>query len=363
MKNKFRILKILTTVIIFGFLLSFSLRKFNDKSMEKVAVNMVKTKQPVYFIDEKDIREIVIKSNPTKRIGDINIPNLEKKLNQLPAVDSANVYLMLNGKLNLDIKQRVPAFRLNKGDRDFYVDEKGVEFPISKNYSFPCMLVTGDVKKSEYEKLAELVEKINHDEFSKKYFIGISKENGNYQLLTSEGNYKVEIGDLNNIDFKVKGFKTFVEKYLVYQQPEKYKKVSVKYDNQIVTTLNPNFKENDSVINAAKKELAKLPALTQKKEEAERKLNEQPVAKPTEKKPETKPKEKPKAAEPEKKKTESEPKPAAKKEAAPTKKEAPKKQETAKKETSKKTETKPKTPAKPAEKKTEPKPKAKVKIE
>lgn len=260
MKNKFRILKILITVIIFGFLLSFSLKRFNNKSMEKVSVNLIQTKHPVYFIDEKDIREIVKKSNPEKRIGDINIPELEKKLNQLPAVDSANVYLNLNGNLHLDIKQRVPAFRLNKNGNDFYVDGKGTEFPISKNYSFPCMLVTGDVDKSEYIKLAELVDKIDRDEFSKKYFIGISKEKENYNLLTSQGNYKVEIGDLENINLKVKGFKTFVEKHLVYQEPEKYTKISVKYDNQIVTTLNPYFKENDSMMKVGSKELAKAPS-------------------------------------------------------------------------------------------------------
>ena len=66
MKNKFRILKILSTVIIFGFLLSFSLKRFNNKPMEKVQVNMVKTSVPVYFIDEKEVREIVKKSNPSK---------------------------------------------------------------------------------------------------------------------------------------------------------------------------------------------------------------------------------------------------------------------------------------------------------
>lgn len=268
MKNKFRILKILITVIIFGFLLSFSLKRFNNKPMEKVTVNMTKTKNPVYFIDEKDVKDLVKSSNPTKRVGDIDIPLLEKKLNQLPAVDSANVYLNLNGNLNLDIKQRVPAFRLNKDGKDFYVDEKGNEFPISKNYSFPCMLVTGDVQKSEYQKLAELVDKIDNDEFSKKYFIGVSKEKGGYNLITSQGNYKVEIGDLDRIHLKVKGFKTFVEKYLVYQQGEKYSKISVKYDNQIVTTLNPYFEENDSIIVVGNKELAKLPLLAQKKEEA-----------------------------------------------------------------------------------------------
>src|SRR5690606_28800567 len=132
----------------------------------------------------------------TKKVGDINIPELEKKLNNLPGVDSANVYLNLNGNLNLNIKQRVPAFRLNKNGEDFYVDEKGIEFPISTNYSFPCMLVTGNVKKTEYVSLAELISKINKDEFSRKYFIGISKTNNDYNLLTSEGNFKVEIGDL-----------------------------------------------------------------------------------------------------------------------------------------------------------------------
>ena len=219
---------------------------------------------PVYFIDEKDIKEIVNKQNPTRKVGALDIPSLEKKINAMPAVDSANVYLNLNGNLNLDIRQKIPVFRLNNNGKDFYVDGKGREFPISTRFSYPCMLVMGNVEKNEYPKLVELVNKIDKDDFSKKYFIGISKEKNNYNLLTSEGNYKVEIGDLDNIEFKVKGFKTFVEKFLVYQDPEKYTKVSLKYDNQIVTTLNPHFKENDSILLIGKKELDKLPT-TEKK--------------------------------------------------------------------------------------------------
>lgn len=297
MKNKYRILKIAITVIILGFLLSFSLKKFSGQKItdNKISVKMSE-KTPVYFIDEKDIREIVKKENPSGKVGDLNIPALEKKINTLPAVDSANVYLNLNGKLNLDIKQRVPVFRLNKNGRDFYVDEKGIEFPISKTYSHPCMLVTGDVQKDEYRKLAELVEKIDKDDFSKKYFIGISKDNGDYNLLTSEGNYKVEIGDLDNIEFKVKGFKTFVEKYLVYKDPEKYKMVSVKYQNQIVTTLNPYFKENDSILNVRNKELAKASLVPVKKADdkpkpAEIKKTNQPTSSSLKPKTVTKPKE------------------------------------------------------------------------
>ena len=276
MKNKWRILKILVTVILFGFLLSFSLKRFNNAKMENVSINMNQSKTPVYFIDEKDIKDLVKQYNPTRKIGDVKIPELEKKINENPFVDSANVYMNLNGNLNVDIKQRVPVFRLSKNGKDFYVDEKGVEFPISRNFSYPCMLVMGDVDASEYQELGKLIEKIDKDDFSKKYFIGIKKEKDNYNLLTSDGNYKVEIGDLENIDFKVKGFKTFVEKYLVYQNPNKYKKISVKYNNQIVTTLNPYFKENDSILRNAPKIEIKSAVESHKTEEKKSETKPEP---------------------------------------------------------------------------------------
>ncbi|SHK12356.1 cell division protein FtsQ/DivIB [Epilithonimonas mollis] len=294
MKNKWRILKILVTVILFGFLLSFSLKRFNNAKMENVSINMNQTKTPVYFVDEKDIKELVKQYNPTKKIGDVKIPELEKKINQIPFVDSANVYMNLNGNLNVDIRQRVPVFRLNKNGRDFYVDEKGVEFPISRNFSYPCMLVMGDVQVSEYQELGKLIEKIDKDDFSKKYFIGITKEKGSYNLLTSDGNYKVEIGDLDNIEFKVRGFKTFVEKYLVDQNPQKYKKISLKYENQIVTTLNPYFKENDSILRNA-------PKIELKPDDGSQKLE---VKKPEIKKAESKPEAKKEIKKSEPKKTE-----------------------------------------------------------
>ena len=262
MKKKWRLLKILATVIIFGLLLSFSLKRFNNAPMENVSINMVYPKgfEKVYFIDEKNVMDFIRKANPSRKIGDIDIPALEKEINNFPSVDSANVYLNLNGALNVDIMQRVPAFRLNRGGENFYVDRKGNEFPLSRIYSHPTMLVQGNVKRSEYLQVAELVKKIETDNFSRKYFIGIAKEGADYNLLTSDGYYRVEIGTLDNIDLKVKGFRTFVEKFLVFQEPEKYSRVSVKYDNQIVTTLNPDYGKNDSIISASSKELVKLAA-------------------------------------------------------------------------------------------------------
>src|SRR5690606_2475326 len=230
MKNKFRILKILVTVIIFGCLLSFSLKRFNNAPVDVITVNLIeqKGKDKVYFIDEKNVKDFIRSKNTSGKVGDVDIPYLEKEVKNFPSVDSANVYLNLNGDLNIDILQRVPAFRLSKNGEDFYVDHKGVEFPVSRIYSHPVMLVQGDVKRGEYRKLAELVDKIKKDDFSNKYFIGIVKEKGDYNLLTNDGLYKVEIASLENFDLKVKCFKTFVKKDLIYQNPEKYNKISVK---------------------------------------------------------------------------------------------------------------------------------------
>lgn len=213
-----------------------------------VTVKLNEASTAVYFIDEKDIKSIVEKENPGGKVGGIDIPKLEKKIREIPAVDSANVYLNLNGNLNLDIKQRVPAFRLKKGDKDFYVDENGVEFPTYRNYSHKCRLVSGNVKPEEYSQLIELIKKIEKDDFSKKYFVGIQKKNNDYQLLTGDGFFQVELGSLDNLDFKINGFKAFVEKFLVYQDLEKYTKVSLKYNNQIVTTLNPNYQGNKEIL-------------------------------------------------------------------------------------------------------------------
>ena len=244
MKNKWRILKILITVIILGFLLNFSLKRFTKADIKSVNVHLLypEGSDEVYFIEEKNVKDFVWKSIPTRKIGDINIPALEQEVSRFPSVDSANVYLSLNGELNIDIQQRVPQFRLQRGDNQFYVDTKNEEFPISKIYSHPVMLVMGNVKRSEYSQVSNLVDIINNDDFCKNFFVGLVKEQNSYHLLTTDGDYRVEIGDLENLKFKIKGFKTFVEKILVYQQPKKYSKISVRYNNQIVTTLNPNFK-------------------------------------------------------------------------------------------------------------------------
>lgn len=260
MKNKYRILKIFITLIILLFTLNFSLNRFKEQEIsdKKMVIDFKNQNDGLYFLRENEIKNMVKNTLSEKKIGDLDIPLLEKKIRSIPVVDSANIYLYLNGKLHIDIIQKTPVFRVNNPNEKFYVDKNANTFPLSKNYAFPCIIITGKIKKEEFPKLIQLVNHINSDDFTQKYFIGISKIKNNYFLLTTDGHFQVEIGDLNDIEFKLKGFKTFVEKFLVYQKPEKYNKISIKYKNQIVTTLNPLHKENAPLL-AKKPEKPSVP--------------------------------------------------------------------------------------------------------
>lgn len=191
----------------------------------------------VNFLLKKDVQKIINLHIPTGKIGDVKVPELEKSLLENPYVDSANVYLNLNGRIQVDLVQRVPAFRLRRGKKEMYVDRRGVEMPLHPTYAFDCMLVSGFVKPSEYPDLIRLIDEIYQDDFSRNYFVGIVKENNTFHLLTTQGFFKVELGALENIPFKIKGFKVFAEKHLSNQPLDKYRKISMKFDNQIVATL------------------------------------------------------------------------------------------------------------------------------
>lgn len=244
MKNKYRILKIFVVVGLLAFLLSFSLKRFNNKS-QQVQINFIQD-DPVYFVTDQMVNALVKKNNPNGKIKDLDIASLEKSLMSIPAVDSANVYLNLNGKLKVEIKQRVPLLRINNGQSEFYVDEKGREFPLSNRFAYPAMLVDGDIPKKDYKALVELVKKIDADKFFKEYFVGINLDDkGNYDLLTDDGYFKVRLGDLSNLDFKLDGFKTFLKKYLIFQDPKQYRIISLKYGNQVIATFRKGYEKDN----------------------------------------------------------------------------------------------------------------------
>ncbi len=237
MKNKYRLLKVFVTVILLAFMLNFSLSKFNNKPMQKVSVNYIPGKERVFFVDRNNMEREIKAMNTRGIIATADIPAMEKKVLQNPYIDSANVYINLAGEIHVDIAQKVPFVRIIQGEKSFYVDQRLTPFPLSSVYSHPVMLAKGDIPPQDYPALKTLIEQIEADTFLKNFIIGIEYQKKNYNLISQIENVPIELGNLENTTVKLQGLKAFFNSYLSYQDPAKYKRISVKFDNQIVTTL------------------------------------------------------------------------------------------------------------------------------
>ena len=200
------------------------------------------------FIDEDEIAGIVRKADPKligKQLSAINTEELERQLEKTAAIKNAEIYrhvsgdrMNFKGKLVVEVIQREPLFRVIAGQENFYMDADGVKIPANPRFTSHVLLVTGKAgEKFARERLLPFVSYIENDEFWKAQIKQVDVEaDGELTLVPLIGDQLVEFGEPD--DFKVK----FRNLRALYDQtfPEtgwgKYKKISVKYKNQVVCT-------------------------------------------------------------------------------------------------------------------------------
>lgn len=240
MKLKYRFLKIGLLIILLGFLMNFAIKRHNNRPIDKIHI-YIENSDKIHFITNEKINNIINQSsqNGTKayKIKDINIIKTEEILHSNPFISASNVYIDLNGEINVTLSQKIPIARVKTSKEEFYLDKDGNKFPLSPDFSYPCMFVGGDIHADEYKNIAKLCELISVNNLFKNHIIAIEKDNTNSYnfLLNIEGTY-IEYGEIKNNRQKLTNLKEFYKQYLDYVGFDAYKKISLKYDNQIVAT-------------------------------------------------------------------------------------------------------------------------------
>lgn len=240
MKLKYRFLKISLLIFLLGFLMNFAIKRHNNRPIDKMDI-YIENSDKIHFITDKKVINVINQSSKNgikaEKIEDINIIKTEEILHSNPFISKSNVYINLNGEINVTISQRIPIARVKTPKEEFYLDNKGNKFPLSLDFSLPCMLVGGDIQKNEYKDIAKLCELISVDNLLKNHIIGIEKDKGNSYnfLLNIEGTY-IEYGEIENNRQKLTNLKEFYKQYLDFIGFDAYKKISLKYENQIVAT-------------------------------------------------------------------------------------------------------------------------------
>jgi cell division protein FtsQ len=237
-KRFLKYLLFLVLIVGLGFLYGFSLAR---NQQIKIGEPIVEFKEgDNNFLSHSMVNKLLIQNNETvqnQAKSVINLYGLENIVSKNPYVEKASVFLTIDGRLKLIIKQRTPVARIILKDDSYYVDKHGVKVPLSDNYSARVMLISGVENDLNMEEILPLISIILDDDFLRKEIVGIEKSNTEeYQFFVRSGNYKIDFGKLIDVDIKFKKLKAFYNKTFEDKTIQSYKTINVKYHNQVVCT-------------------------------------------------------------------------------------------------------------------------------
>jgi cell division protein FtsQ len=152
-------------------------------------------------------------------------------------VESASVFLTVDGFLKAKIRQRTPIARVVVNNESYYIDRQAKSMPLSENFSARVLLISGYVKEQNNVEIQQLVTAILEDEFLKEQIIGVEiKPKNEYVLDTRVGDQKIILGKIDNLDQKFKNLGSFYIKTMADSTIYKYDSINLKYNKQVVAT-------------------------------------------------------------------------------------------------------------------------------
>ncbi len=179
----------------------------------------------------------------SKTLNEINSEIFEGEIEKIPAVLRADVYkLMVNekgaykGVLVVKVKHREPVMRVITSNGSYYLDKFGVRIPVSSSYTTNVLVASGSIsEKFAIEKLLPFVLYVEDDDFWNAQIEQIFvQEDGDVLLTPLVGGHTIELGEVDNYREKLHVMSEFYKQVLAKNNWDKYEKISLKYNNQVV---------------------------------------------------------------------------------------------------------------------------------
>ena len=173
-----------------------------------------------------------------QKMGDINTRQLEDELCQHPLIGNAECYRTSGNRIGIQITQRIPILRvmLSNGEQ-YYIDDQAHTMPVPGSAA-NVAIVTGSVDKAFATKeLYEFGMFLQRNPLWKAQIQQInvtpSKE---LELVPQVGDHILFLGKPGNYENKFERLKTFYKKALNEIGWNKYSRISLEFDNQIICT-------------------------------------------------------------------------------------------------------------------------------
>lgn len=229
-------IRLVLMIMLVLFLFSFASMRNENRKIAKIDVEIIDEDTP--FLLPTMVNKLLIEKNEHSKTitkEGLDLKKLEKSVNNNDFVQKSEVFVSVDGVLKAVVKQKTPVGRVVSETGSFYLDYEGNRMPLSENYSARVPLVSGKIDAVENEKLSEVLKMIYEDDFLKKNIIGVQVvPNGNLIMQNRNYDYTIDFGKIINIDRKFKNYKAFFQKAVSDSTLNNYKKINLKFTQQVV---------------------------------------------------------------------------------------------------------------------------------
>ncbi|MDA8849536.1 hypothetical protein N9I27_03030 [Flavobacteriaceae bacterium] len=229
--------------IIFLVLMLFLLAEIvyfsNQKNIVRVVDNVkISFTHSPRFLDTILVNKLLTqnftgKSVQLKESLDLNM--LEKKLNQIPEIQNAELFVLPKGQLSVSITERIPTFKINSIP-SFYADASGVTFPFVKVENNQLPVFEAETIDASIINAAIIIERLKTDTFIKSELKTLYLEGDSYHLKLKSYPFEIVLGNENALNEKIEKLKVFCAFQNIQDSLINYKKINLTYTNQVVAT-------------------------------------------------------------------------------------------------------------------------------
>jgi cell division protein FtsQ len=239
-----RILRLLPAALLSVYLV-FSVAFINPKAdadgvCTGVEIEIAGSSDEVY-LQRTQIEALLEKAEirfTDRPLSSIHADAIEQVLESYKLIKRAEVYKTIDGAVKIYVYQRRPVLRVLSDEGNYYVDEEGQIMPIPNHYAAYVPLATGAISR-EYAQgpLYEFATFLRKHKAWNRQIVQIHLlPNQDVELTPAKGNHTILLGKIEHYKENLDKLSVFYEKGLSKVGWNKYTKINLKYENQVVCT-------------------------------------------------------------------------------------------------------------------------------
>lgn len=243
------VLKLFLLVAVLGYLV-MAIWRFGGQAEERICEGIrveIIDSIPDGFITDEYVRSILTRNKISPvgmKICDVKLEQIEELLLKESHIEGASCYYDAASRLCIEVLPQQPILHVisQKGE-DYYLASNGLTMPTA-NFNVDLCVATGLVTKEfASEQLLELARYIRNDLFWSEQIEQIHVvAPEQIELYPRIGKHVIELGSTENFRNKLNRLRIFYQEGLERVGWNKYKTISLAYDDQIVCTKVHNKK-------------------------------------------------------------------------------------------------------------------------